>query len=189
MVNNNALILTLTRQCNLRCSYCPTVKDGWPSLSFEQTEQAIDLFLSMYGTGDIKLFGGEPLLEPKLVRHVLQRVRDNEKIRWVYLSTNGLGLDRQWISFLQEYPKAILTISMDGLAENHRKMRRSLEDVPDSYTHVVSLLPELLRVPRLVITQTIAPSMARNGFLNFQHLRELGFNRFNFTRILYTVET
>ena len=55
-----ALILTVTRRCNLRCAYCPTVKDGVPDLSADDARRAIDLFLSRYGGGDIKLFGGEP---------------------------------------------------------------------------------------------------------------------------------
>jgi len=140
----------------------------------------VELFLSIYGGGEIKLFGGEPLLEPDLVRHVLETVRENEKVRWVYLSTNGLGLTQEWLSYLCDYPKAIVTISLDGLAENHRKLRRALPGIADSYDHVVSLLPDLLKVPRLVITQTIAPSMAKNSYENFQHLRCLGFKRFNF---------
>jgi sulfatase maturation enzyme AslB (radical SAM superfamily) len=180
VVDQNSLILTLTRQCNLRCSYCPTAKDGWPVLSKTATDRGVDLFLSIYGGGDIKLFGGEPLLEPDLVRHVLETVRENDKIRWIYLSTNGLGLTKEWLSYLCDYPKAIVTISMDGLAENHRKLRRALPGTPDSYDHVVSLLPDLLKVPRLVITQTIAPSMAKSSYENFQHLRHLGFKRFNF---------
>jgi len=180
VVGRSSLIVTLTRQCNLRCSYCPTVKEGWPSLSRTAIDKALDLFDVFYSEGDIKLFGGEPLLEPELVRYVLESVRDKENIRWVYLSTNGLGLNQEWIEFLQQYPKAILTLSMDGRAEDHRKLRRSLPGVTDSYGHIVSLLPSLHNVPRLVVTQTIAPATAKNALVNFQHLRSLGFRRFNF---------
>ena len=63
-----SLILTVTRRCNLRCSYCPTVKDGWPSLSVDDALEAIALFTERYGGGDIKLFGGEPLLVPESPR-------------------------------------------------------------------------------------------------------------------------
>jgi sulfatase maturation enzyme AslB (radical SAM superfamily) len=180
VVKNNSLILTLTRECNLRCSYCPTVKEGWPVLTESSIDQSIELFLSLFQQGDIKLFGGEPLLEPQLVRYTLEAVRDNDNIKKVYLSTNGLGLDFDWIEFLTNYPKAILTLSLDGASIDHRKLRRGLPGVKDSYDHVVSLLPQIHQIPRLVITQTIAPATAKRAYENFQHIRSLGFTRFNF---------
>lgn len=181
MVGARSLILTLTRQCNLRCSYCPTAKDGWPVLTTSAIDRSIEIFLSLYGRGQIKLFGGEPFLEPELIRYVLEKVKEENRIEKVYVSTNGLGLNLDWIAYFKEYPKAILTISLDGKPKDHRRMRRAIsEDIPDCYDHVVSLLPRLLEVPRLVITQTIAPATAKNAYENFRHLRELGFRRFNF---------
>ena len=181
MVGTKSLILTLTRQCNLRCSYCPTAKDGWPVLSTSAIDQSIEIFLSLYKQGEIKLFGGEPFLEPELIRYVLDLVKDEPRINKVYVSTNGLGLSLDWIEYFKNYPKAIVTISLDGKPKDHRRMRRAIsEDIPDCYDHVVSLLPTLLEIPRLVITQTIAPATARNAYENFRHLRDLGFWRFNF---------
>ena len=84
------LILTVTRQCNLRCTYCPTAKDGWPSLSAQDARDAVKLFVDRCGGGAIKLFGGEPLLVPEVVRAAMEQAREMPEIRWVYLSTNGL---------------------------------------------------------------------------------------------------
>lgn len=172
------LILTVTRQCDLRCSYCPTAKDGWPSLTVQQALQAVDLFVAR-GGGDIKLFGGEPLLLPELVGEVLDYAEGLPGVRRLYLSTNGLGLTPAWIERLHRQKKLILTISMDGLPEHHRRLRRALPGVADSYEHLLSLMPLLLAAPRVVITQTIAPSMARHAVENFDHLRGLGLRRFN----------
>ncbi|TNF36829.1 MAG: radical SAM protein [Deltaproteobacteria bacterium] len=174
------LILTVTRACNLRCAYCPTAKDGWPSLTVDDARRAVALFAERYGGGDIKLFGGEPLLVPEVVRAAMDEARARPEIRRVYLSTNGLGLDADWIAYVRGHEKAILTLSLDGRPEDHRALRRALPGVADSYAHVVSLLPELTRLPRLVVTQTIAPKTAARAADNFRHLRELGFWRFNF---------
>ncbi len=174
-----SLILTVTRACDLRCSYCPTAKDGWPSLRPEDARQAVRLFADRYGGGDIKLFGGEPLLVPEVVRAAMEEARDLPAIRRVYLSTNGLGLTREWIAYLTGYSKAILTISMDGRPEDHRRMRRALTGTADAYDHILAIKPALLRVPRLVITQTIAPATAAAAGENFRHLLSLGFSRFN----------
>lgn len=173
------LILTVTRACNLRCSYCPTAKDGWPTLTPADARRAVSLFVDRYGGGDIKLFGGEPLLAGDAVRETFLAARDNPGIRRVYLSTNGLGLSVDWLTFLRDQPKGILTLSMDGAPRDHRRMRRALPGVPDAYDHVVSLLGELHRTPRVVVTQTIAPATARSALHNFDHLRSLGFRRFN----------
>ena len=175
------LILTATRQCNLRCSYCPTAKDGWPSLTPDDARKAVRIFSGDHGGGSIKIFGGEPLLVPDVVRAAFEEARSDEAIRWVYLSTNGLGLNQDWIDYLTEYPKAILTISMDGRPEDHRGQRRAIDStIPDTYDHILGLRSKLLNIPRLVVTQTIAPATAYRAAENFQHLLDLGFWRFNF---------
>ena len=177
---SRALILTLTRACNLRCAYCPTAKAGGPSLDIDQALSALRLFSGRFGGGDVKLFGGEPLLEPQVVRAVIDAASTDPGIRRVYLSTNGLGLDRSWLRRVAREPKLVLTISLDGRPDDHRRLRRPLDGaVPDAYDHVMSLLDPLLATPRVVITQTIAPSAASAALANFDHLRSLGFHRFN----------
>jgi sulfatase maturation enzyme AslB (radical SAM superfamily) len=174
------LILIVTRACNLRCSYCPTVKEGWPELSADDALRALDLFSGSYGGGDIKLFGGEPLLAPEAVQAVLERAEQDPRISRVYLSTNGLGLDQAWLDRLRRSTKTILTLSLDGRPDDNRRFRRSLPGVGDAYSHVQSLLPKLRETPRVVITQTIPPASAGHALANFTHLLELGFTRFNF---------
>jgi len=156
------------------------VKDGWPSLSVDDVQKAVALFADVYGGGDIKLFGGEPLLVPDVVRAVFEAARERPEIRWVYLSTNGLGLTPEWLEYLKNYPKGILTLSLDGRPEDNRRFRKVAEKgVPDAYDHVHELLPLLHQTPRVVVTQTIAPAAAARGADNFMHLLELGFWRFN----------
>jgi len=136
--------------------------------------------VELFAGGDIKIFGGEPLLAPEGVDFVLQEVCRYPQIRWLYLSTNGLGLNQQWLEKLRKHPKVILTISMDGRPADHRRMRRSLKGVPDAYEHLVQLKSELLTLPRMVVTQTIAPALADQAANNFAHLCSLGFRKFNF---------
>ncbi len=141
---------------------------------------AVRLFARRYGGGDIKMFGGEPLLVPHVVGAAMEAARREPAIRRVYISTNGLGLDEAWLASFRDYPKGILTISMDGKPDDHRRYRRTKdEEIPDTYEHVVGLLPVLQNTPRVVITQTIPPASVSRAAENFQHLRELGFRRFN----------
>ena len=173
-----ALLLTVTRACDLRCAYCPTAKDGWPSLSPDDAVRAVSLF-ARYGGGDVKIFGGEPLLVPDVVGAVLDACEAEPAVRRVQLSTNGLGLTPAWLDRLQKLRKSVLQVSMDGGPDDHRGLRRALPGAGDAYDHLVGLLPRLLRHPRLVITQTIAPSTAARAADNLRHLLGLGFHRFN----------
>lgn len=173
-----ALILTLTRRCNLRCAYCPTVKHGVPDLSADDARRAIDLFVARYGGGDIKLFGGEPLLCPDVVEAVLTHVSDASDVS-VYLSTNGTRFTAEILDLLRAHPRATVTLSMDGAPRDHDGLRRPLPGEPPSFAVIERWLPELLRLPRFVVTQTIAPSTAARAAANFRALRAMGIGRFN----------
>jgi hypothetical protein len=156
------------------------VKEGWPSLTVDDAERALELFATRFGGGTVKLFGGEPLLVPEVVKAALERAESLPAIRSIQLSTNGLGLDDAWLDFIESHPKAILQISMDGRPEDHRRHRRSLPSVGDTYDHLARLVPRLSRMPRVVVTQTIPPATAVGAALNFTHLFAMGFRRFNF---------
>lgn len=177
---DSLLVLTVTRACNLRCSYCPTAKDGWPSLTPADAERALELFARGFGGGAVKIFGGEPLLVPDVVRAAIARAHALEGVRSIQLSTNGLMLDEAWLALVESHDKTILQISMDGRPEDHRRHRRALPRVGDTYDRVVSLAPRLTRMPRVVVTQTIPPATAAAAAENFEHLFSLGFRRFNF---------
>ena len=58
--------------------------------------------------------------------------------------------------------------------------------VADAYDHIVGLLPRLLKIPRVVVTQTIPPSTAHRAHENFLHLRELDSGAQFPARVLYS---
>jgi len=167
-----SLILVVTRRCQLRCAYCPTVKEGEPDLSREDVRRALALFVDRYGGGDAKLFGGEPTLVPELVEEAVTGAPPTVR---VWLSTNGLGLDDALLDLLEAHPEVTVTLSLDGEARDHDGLRRGAA----SHARVLELLPRLRRLPRLVVTQTIAPSTAARAAANFRWLRGLGLHRFN----------
>ncbi len=188
-----SLILTLTRACTLRCSYCPTAKEGWPALTCDDALRAMELFDTRYGGGDVKLFGGEPLLVPEVVRAVIDDAEARPSIRHVLLSTNGLGLDDEWLDVLARRSKVVLAISLDGRRADHRRHRLAGAAIDgaarlaqsDAYDHLMGLWPKLLTTPRLVVNQTIAPDTAASAARNFEHLLSLGLTRFNFLPCYY----
>ncbi len=174
----SSLILTITRRCNLRCAYCPTVKDGVPDLSADDARRAIDLFLARHGGGDIKLFGGEPLLRSDVVEAVIHHVSNVSDVS-LYVSTNGTRFTDERIALFQSNPRVTLTLSLDGDARDHDGLRRPLPGEAASFAEIERWLPALLTLPRFVVTQTVAPSTAARAAANFRFLRGLGVRRFN----------
>lgn len=171
-----SLLLTVTRRCNLRCAYCPTVKEGLPDLSPADALRALRLFEQLYGGGDCKLFGGEPMLARDAVEAVVEAAPPGVQ---VYLSTNGMFLDDRLFSMLERHPRTILTLSLDGEAATHDGLRRMDGAAGPSHAAILKALPRLLAYPRFVVTQTIAPSAAKVAAQNFRYLRSLGIRRFN----------
>lgn len=73
------LVLYLTDDCNLRCSYC-FVPKGARRMSADIARKAVDFFLSRHISGTcqrlgITFFGGEPFLEPERMREVMEYAR------------------------------------------------------------------------------------------------------------------
>jgi MoaA/NifB/PqqE/SkfB family radical SAM enzyme len=166
------LILTVTRRCDLRCAYCPTVKDGEPDLTPDDARRAVALFVARFGGGDMKVFGGEPMLVPEVTRAAVRAAPAGIR---VHLSTNGRNLDDDTLDLVAQHPRATLTLSLDGAAGDHDGLRRGAP----SHARALALLPRLLRLPRFVVTQTIAPSTAPRAAENFRFLLALGIRRFN----------
>lgn len=173
------LILTVTRQCNLRCRYCEVSTHDGPTLSAEDCRQALRLFVDRFGGGDVKITGGEPLLALDSTLAALAAAQQLPEISRVYLCSNGLELTHDLLTLLADQPKLILTVSLDGMAQDHDRNRTLPGGREGSYARATALLGQLVRLPRLVVTQTIAATTVRRVAANFAQLLDLGFRRFN----------
>lgn len=178
------LILVPTRQCNLRCSYCPTVKDGWPELTPVTAVKAITHFAGE-GISELKLFGGEPMLAPVVVRAAVEAASADARITRITLCTNGTAATAVWLELLRVSPKLVVALSLDGGRGDHDRFRRTVDGACGSYDAVAASFPDMLRAPRLVVTQVIAPATAARGAENFEHLWSVGFRRFKILPALY----
>lgn len=128
-----SLCLHIAHDCNLRCRYCFASTGGFGGgrslMSKEIGEKAIDFAItgSQNRTNlDIDFFGGEPLVNPEVVKHLVLYARkrekeSNKKIK-LTLTTNGMLLDEEMSKFLNEH-NVLLVLSLDGRPEVHDKMR------------------------------------------------------------------
>ncbi len=115
------LMVYLTEDCNLRCTYCFVAKKK-RSMSAEVARKTVDFFLSPQVSGSerdlqINFFGGEPLLEVDRMEEILRRTREmaNRSGRRVEYSvtTNGTLFSERIAALVREFDVALL-YSLDG---------------------------------------------------------------------------
>ena len=92
MRSERLLVLVLTRRCDRNCGYCPQGFDD-ADMSEGTLDAALDgLMPRLAAPARVKLFGGEPLLRPDLVKRALDRLAAVAPGTPVELPTHGKGL-------------------------------------------------------------------------------------------------
>lgn len=128
-----SLCLHVAHDCNLRCKYCFAGAGDFGHdrslMAKEVGEKAVEFIIAGSGARkhcEIDFFGGEPLLNMPVVRHVAEYVRRREKETGkefkLTLTTNGALLGDENIRYLNDQ-RISLVLSLDGRKETHDAMR------------------------------------------------------------------
>jgi uncharacterized protein len=133
MLRNFGITLMLTHACNLRCTYCYTGTKINRAMPLAVGQKAINRAAASVRTGgtlEISFFGGEPLLESKLllalVAHARQQVRARGLSLSMALTTNGTVKGPDAWSVLM-MPEMDLSISCDGAPRTHDRHRQTAD--------------------------------------------------------------
>ena len=123
------MYLILSEKCNLACRYCflgngdrDIVYRQMPKMSRQIADKALDYFIRQLDTHsewgheskEIIFYGGEPLLNFEVLKHVVER-GETLDADWHYaMVTNGLLLTSEIIDFLKAH-NVNVSISIDGV--------------------------------------------------------------------------
>jgi len=161
---NNYLTLIVTLNCKEKCPFCSIEKQDI-ALNEKTAKKAVSLFLNSTGeTKTIKFFGGEPLLEFKLIKKLVCFAEDlanrqKKRVNFI-LATSGILLNKTILTFLL----------------NHNcELNVNSYHLPRIPVH-----KGLIAFPLTNLTVNIPPSKAQNLFSEFKKFYERGFKRFNF---------
>ncbi len=144
------LLLEVTEQCNLRCSYCIYSKE-YPhernethrSMSFETAKKSIDEIVPQSnGSMLIGFYGGEPMLNMKLVKKVMNYARTSfpsENLTFS-ITSNFVYADRYIPEIVDN--EMYVNVSLDGPKEIHDRARKTKAGEP-TYDKIVSNLEKL----------------------------------------------
>jgi uncharacterized protein len=133
------LVLVVTEDCNLRCTYCyyaadyPLSRNRTSSqLSVETGRKAIDYFFSQAAPKiasnpmrklAVNFYGGEPLMAQRTLRELTRYAREHSPAELVFaVTTNGTMLRGEIVDFLVENNFYVL-VSLDGGPEDHDRNR------------------------------------------------------------------
>jgi uncharacterized protein len=177
----DALCLITTRDCNLRCKYCyafDSGKKGGLDMSFKIAKEAIDYLCQINPDSagySIVFFGGEPLMNKKLMDEVIdycyKEIKEKRnKLLGFAMTTNGIVMNDNIAQYLKDNNFS-LQVSMDGLKENHDK-NRIFPNGKGSYDTIMENIKHLKRINvPFVIHSTFDPLI--NLFETLKELESL----------------
>ena len=128
-----ALCLHIAHDCNLACRYCFAEEGEYHGrralMSFEVGKKALDFLVANSGSREhleVDFFGGEPLLNWKVVKQLVEYGRsleeaNHKKFRFT-LTTNGVLLNDEIMEFCNREMSNVV-LSLDGRKEINDKMR------------------------------------------------------------------
>lgn len=128
-----ALCLNIAHDCNLKCKYCFAEEGEYHGkrsmMSFEVGKKAIDFVIKSSGPRkniEVDLFGGEPLMNFKVVREIVDYARSIEKdhnknIRFT-MTTNATLLNDEIMDYIDKNMGNIV-LSIDGRPEVNDNIR------------------------------------------------------------------
>ncbi|MBK1809550.1 radical SAM protein [Clostridium sp. YIM B02505] len=186
-----AVNLWLTYKCNLNCSYCyeKDIKIGMKNKLNDNTIDDYLIFIEnfLYDKNRnenepyiVNLHGGEPLLEFNLLKKVVGRLKQSEKLKskkiMFGVTTNGTLLNEEIIDFLCENFHYSLSVSIDGIKENHDRNRKFANGEGSFKLIIDNALKILHKRSDIRIRMTFDSRTVKDLCENIIYLLSLGFN-------------
>jgi uncharacterized protein len=199
------LVLSVTENCNLRCTYCIYHDDRYTNeewnhnnqLSFENAKKAIDLFLNnstLVTTRYISFYGGEPLLNFKLIRKCIAYVENNNRFHNVKftMTTNALLLKDKILNCLISYD-VLINVSLDGAKDIHDRYRVDRNKSP-SFDIIIANLLYIKKTHKnyfdknITFSSVVAPPVNKKSLLDYLEIlqQEVTLNDIDITKHMNT---
>jgi uncharacterized protein len=193
------IVMNVTNQCNLSCSYCYEYgedriaeSEGKTRFMDEETARHTVDFLLAESPGrrsvHLTFFGGETLLNFKVVKSTIEyaRKRAAEEGKYIDFSmtTNATMLTAEIINFLAENNVGV-TVSIDGPKESNDRFR-VFEGGRGSYDVIAPKIKELIKTHRSrpIGARVTLTAQAADVKSIYRHLKEeMGFDEVGFAPV------
>ena len=169
----HALSLAVAQKCNLGCTYCYASQGnfGGPAknMPWEIARRAVETLVGNAAPGarvHLSFLGGEPLANRSVLRAATEyaaTLTEQRSIRIGFaVTTNGTLLTLDDAEFFEHHGFAV-TISMDGLREDHDR-RRPFKRGGGSFDHIMQRVQPMLTMQRRMqvsVRATVGPDNLR----------------------------
>lgn len=174
---SKAIILIITYDCNLKCTYCYEPKKAHHRMTADKAKEIIRKEIEglddSYSNVIIQFMGGEPLLCFDLIKEVSEWIWSQDfkvEIRNIHAPTNGTILTedmREWL--IRNKDRFSLALSFDGnkLMQNKNRTMSSREIDLDFFAKTF---------PDVAVKMTLSPDTISYFYEGFKYLHDLGFN-------------
>lgn len=155
------IILTLTNQCNLRCTYCYEHNKETRTMELQTALDIIEREMTMDDGSDfvcIYYFGGEPYLEFEKIKAIHNFLGSHkwEKGWHGFTTTNGTmvhGEVQDWL--IENFDTMEVYLSLDGTREMHNKNRSNSYDLID-----IDFFLKYFPFAKMTVTSETLPNLA-----------------------------
>lgn len=127
--NDYSLEITITDECNLRCTYCFEGDECLKTTTLNCVDDIFDAmdkmlcdswFMSVFSGIRVGFWGGEPTLRPDILKRFAGKYGDNENVSF-HIYTNGVNIYGLMDAFSEHKEKLNVQVSYDGKRINDIK--------------------------------------------------------------------
>jgi radical SAM protein with 4Fe4S-binding SPASM domain len=124
--------------CNMECHYCYSRGKRIPGMTMETGKRVVD-WLESIGCKVLAYMGGEPLVRKDFIIELTRYATD--KGFFVYLPTNGLLLDEEFIDEIGKAKVATINLAVD-VVEPKEGLPKALSRIRDQFECLLAKEPE-----------------------------------------------
>ncbi|WP_196891901.1 radical SAM/SPASM domain-containing protein [Aureivirga marina] len=194
----HAISLAIVQKCNMGCTYCYAEQGNFgetnQKMDLQTGLESIDYLLNPRKKGEkvqVTFLGGEPLLNKKeiqiLTEYASLKAKSKDIAIQFSLTTNGTLLKEEDITFFEKY-KFSITVSIDGIGEEHDKLR-PLKNGKGTYNQIIeNIKPYLIAQKEMQISArvTVTPKNL-NLPKTLDELIGMGFHSVGFSPLLNAI--
>lgn len=142
----NTFIVVTSTACNARCWYCFECGIATKTMKTETAEDVVNFMLTHSNDGPIKIkwFGGEPLINQKVMDLICTRLKEHGRQYTSSTISNGSFFNDESIEKCKTlWNLKSVQITLDGVGEKYNKVKNYVNPVGDPFTNVVNNIKTL----------------------------------------------
>lgn len=152
----NSYVVFTTTACNARCHYCyETNLEKKESMTLETAENLVQFILKHHypkSGAKIQWFGGEPLLNTKVIDYVSKRLDELNVKYYSTMISNSLLFNEENVSKIDNWKMKSVQITIDGLNETYNKIKNYVYSDIDAFLVLIENIHRLIDKTDIHIT-------------------------------------